>query len=99
MIKVRVHIYNTNIHTDSNVFIDIELPCAPRENELLYLSESSRLKLEDMIKTKAKFPKTFYKSWICSHEKDSFNLEDAIKVTSVCYVEGRDFIHIELDEV
>ena len=93
MIKCRVYIENDDGFNDDKVYVDIELPAAPRVGEALFLSEKHQIALEEM-------------GYGASHDIDcvkeenlkDFGFDDALLVSSVTYKSEENFMRIEITD-
>tara|TARA_R110000851_G_scaffold296023_2_gene451062 strand:- start:13374 stop:13700 length:327 start_codon:yes stop_codon:yes gene_type:complete len=104
MVKCRIHIENDGGANDDKVYVDIELPAAPRVGEILFLSGKHQLSLEEMGKKDMKNLKVFYKKWFSGaseykHIEENlkeFGFDDALLVSSVIYSSEENFMRIEI---
>ena len=107
MIKCRVYIENDDGFNDDKVYVDIELPAAPRLGEALFLSEKHQIALEEMGKKDMK-NLNYYLKWFygASHDIDcvkeenlkDFGFDDALLVSSVTYKSEENFMRIEITD-
>lgn len=88
MLKVFVHIHNKRDYMDKKVFVEIEMPYVPRVGEFFYMGEEMLEELESKIKHNTN-SEIIYKD---------IELECCICVVSVCYIQNKQEIHIELYE-
>lgn len=108
MYNLRVFIYSDSGWFDTKAFINIKCPYIPRVGDFFYLSDKHRKKLEKKICSSVEelqyYMKYFYgKSYDIEYAKDlkkenyeDFSTGDAITIASVGYIDGKDFILIEL---
>ena len=103
MVKCRIHIENDGGANDDKVYVDIELPAAPRVGEILFLSGKHQLSLEEMGKKDMK-NLNYYLKWFSGaseykHIEENlkeFGFDDALLVSSVIYSSEENFMRIEI---
>ena len=89
MIKINVHIYNENEATDSDVFVQIQLPFVPRVGEFVILTDEERDELIDKIK-KSPNRENYY-DLFCHPTSEYFRKDEYYKL------KDSDFENIDID--
>lgn len=104
MIKCKLHIYSGTYYMDEDVCIDINLPCLPPINSVLYCDKEE---LEKQARSELRIA-NIYSDWFygksANIEKvEEINLEDltfddAIYVYSIEFNANEEFVHILLNK-